>query len=277
MTWGPDGRQIAACVTFDHLGEAADLGAGRLPADSPVGHHHSVDVQLPEVLAMLEGRANPVTFYVEGWNWQTYPNALHSIVDAGHELGWHGWVHEPWYSTTPEVIADSLTRSLASFESVGLRPLGARPPAGLLGEHSIDLLRDAGFEWVSLAGPHYGLQDGMPLLPYPWKAIDGDYYIPGFSGLRVPPGDAPVGPEELLVAYDDFMEETIAIGGFASFVFHVLWQDTPERIAAIATLMDRLSADDRVWSAQSGQVAAWMRDHPSDFPSVQHVDEAPGW
>lgn len=275
--WGPDGRRAAVSVTFDHLGEAAELQTGQLPADTVVGDHHSVTVELPRLLEMLEAHEHHVTFFVEAWNFDVYPDAVRSIVAAGHEIGWHGWLHEPWYQSSPEQIADALRLSLDAFERLGIRPRGARPPAGLLGGHSLDVLREAGFEYVSLAGSSFGTDDGMPLLSYPWHTVDGSYYIPGFTRLRRPPGDEVVSPVQMLDAYRGVVDETVEAGGCVAFVFHVPWQDDPERIDAIGTLIDTLRADERVWLASGGEIADWLRAHPEDFPKSGHRDEAPAW
>ena len=275
--WGPDGKPMAACVTFDHLGEATELGQGTWPAEAVVGRHHSVSAELPALLEMLTGRV-AATFYVEAWNFGVYPDALRSIVDAGHDIGWHGWLHEPWYKTSGPDLRRALEKSMEAYDRAGIRPVGARPPAGLLGRHSLQLLRDFGFPFVSLAGATYGIEDGTALLPYPVTAIDGVYYQRAFTRMRKEqPGDEVVGPEVLLRAHSKFVDETARAGGFASFVFHVPWQDTPEKVAAIGVLMDRLDQDDRVWHASSADVAAWMREHPDSFPRSTHVDEPPPW
>lgn len=275
--WGPDGRLAAVSVTFDHLGEAAEMQIGQIPRDAAVGDHHSVTTELPNLLNMLSERNHRTTFFVEAWNFDVYPQALRSILDAGHEIGWHGWLHEPWYQSTEEELKESLRLSLAAFERSGITPTGARPPAGLLGPHSLDLLRDAGFEYVSLAGTAYGLDGEMPLLPYPWHVVDGSYYIPGFTRLRRPPGDEPVSPEEMLEAYRSVVDEAVQDGGCVAFVFHVPWQDSPERVAAIGELLDRLAADERVWLASGDQISDWVRSHADDFPRTGHRDEAPAW
>lgn len=275
--WGPDRRQAAASITFDHLGEAAEIQLGKISRDAVVGNHHSVTSELPELLKMLSERNHRTTFFVEAWNFDVYPEALESIRAAGHEIGWHGWLHEPWYQSSAAELNESLHLSLQAFARAGIRPKGARPPAGLLGPHSLSLLRDAGFEYVSLAGSSYGLDGDMPLLPYRWNTVDGSYYIPGFTRLRLPPGDDPVSPAEMLEAYKTVIDETADSGGCVAFVFHVPWQDTPEKVAAIGELLDRLESDDRVWLASGDQIADWVRSHPEDFPHTKHRDEAPAW
>ena len=275
--WGPDGRRAAVCITFDHLGEAAELQAGILPPDTPRGRHPSISRDLPRVLELLANRGISTTFYVEALNCELYPDAVRSITAAGHTLGWHGWWNEPMYRVSADDATVSITKSVAAFESLGLRLTGARPPGGLLGAHPLSLYIDAGFDYLSFAGSGYGLANGVPMLPYAWRNIDGCYYFDQFAPLRVPAGHEPVGPKGLLEAHLDQVEKTVADGGCTSFVFHVPWTDSPERVEVIGELIDRLAEDPRVWLASSGDVARWMSDHPTDFPEITHEDQPPAW
>lgn len=274
--WGPEEHLAAVSVTFDHLGEAAEMQIGRIPLDAPVGDHHSVTQELPRLLDMLAAHRQRTTFFIEAWNLDVYPEAVRSIIAAGHEVGWHGWLHEPWYQSSSAEIAESVHKSLDAFDRFGIRPRGARPPAGLQGDHSLELLNEAGFDYVSLAGTSFGSAHGLALLPYPWHAVDGAYYVPGFTRLRVPPGDDPVGPDEMLDAYQDLVDEVVDRRGCLAFVFHVPWQDSPEKVAAISTLLDRLSADERVWLASGDAIADAVHENQERFP-IGHRDEVPAW
>src|SRR3712207_2239473 len=94
--WGPDARRAAVTVTFDNLGEAADLERWLWPESEPLGRHFSVRRMLPRILGMLEELGLHATFFVEGLNAELYPEALLEIANSGHEIGYHGWRHEYW-------------------------------------------------------------------------------------------------------------------------------------------------------------------------------------
>lgn len=275
--WGPDGRRAAVCVTFDHLGEAAELQAGLIPADTPRGRHRSAVHDLPLILDLLRARGLSTTFYIEALNCELYPESLYSIVGDGHSLGWHGWWNEPTYKLPTREAPEVLERTMAAFEGLGLRPTGARPPGGLLGEHTIDLFRAAGFGHLSLAGAGFGLCDGLPLLPFAWADVDGCYYFEQFAPLGLPPRQRPTGPQGLVDAYRRRIEQTVAAGSCTSFVCHVPWTDRQERLGVIAEVIDALMADDRVWLTSPDDLAQWMVGHPSDFPAIVHHDQPPAW
>jgi len=61
----------AVLLTFDNLGEAADLERDLTPP-APVGEHPSVTVALPALLDRLRDLELPATFFVEGINATVY-------------------------------------------------------------------------------------------------------------------------------------------------------------------------------------------------------------
>jgi peptidoglycan/xylan/chitin deacetylase (PgdA/CDA1 family) len=71
--WGPDACRAAVSVTFDNLGEAADLERGVWPEDEPLGLHFSVKRTLPRILDTLDKLGLRTTFFVEGLNAELYP------------------------------------------------------------------------------------------------------------------------------------------------------------------------------------------------------------
>ena len=73
MSRWPDGRRAAVSLTFDNLGEAAEIELGLRGADEPRGGHWSVVCALPVVLEELAGVELPATFFVEGINAEIYP------------------------------------------------------------------------------------------------------------------------------------------------------------------------------------------------------------
>src|SRR5215213_6356822 len=107
---GPEARRAAVSVTFDNLGEAADLERGLWPVDKSIGHHFSVSRMLPRILSMLEEIGLHATFFVEGINAELYPEALLQIAGSGHELGYHGWCHEYWPNVSTSEEARLLGR-----------------------------------------------------------------------------------------------------------------------------------------------------------------------
>jgi peptidoglycan/xylan/chitin deacetylase (PgdA/CDA1 family) len=179
-------------LTFDNLGEAADVQRGLWPVDRPLGEHPSVVRVLPRLLHDLDRLALAATFFVEAVNAERYPEAVREIARRGHDLGLHGWTHEPWDALEPEAEAALLTRCLAAFGHVGAPVRAFRPPGGGLTPASPALLREAGLAWCSAAAgtPHAGDGGGGgPVqVPFDWRDVDALYLLPSFADRRTAMG-----------------------------------------------------------------------------------------
>jgi peptidoglycan/xylan/chitin deacetylase (PgdA/CDA1 family) len=204
----------AVSLTFDNLGEVTALQRGEWPEGAPLGRHWSVTRALPRILSALADAGVQATFFVEGLNAELYPETLQEIGAAGHEVGLHGWCHEPWSSLAPAEERALLERGVDALAALGLRPVSFRPPGGDLTDASLDLLRELGFEYVSPAGDAVADRDGLSVRPFRWELVDAWYYLPKFDG--------PDDPAALRA-------EIRAARGDVTLVFHPFLLDSQER------------------------------------------------
>jgi len=181
----------AIALTFDNLGEAADLERGLWPADRPLGRHDSVTVALPRLLDELDVLRLRATFCFEALNCEIYPDAVLEVSRRGHEVAAHGWRHERWDALSPEREADTLARSRRAFAALGLAAEGFRPPGGELTPHSPEALRAHGFRWCSAAGGAARREDGLAHIPFDWSLVDAYHRLRSFTGARERRGDPP--------------------------------------------------------------------------------------
>ena len=224
-------------VTFDNLGEAAELERGTWPEDRPLGEHFSVRESLPQLLALLAREDQRATFFVEGLNGELYPEALRGLRAAGHEVACHGWRHEPWHEVTDE--AERLARARDALGG----PIGFRPPGGRLNADTPEILAALGYRYCSPAGDRAGRLGGLAVLPFRWELIDAYFYLPHFASRRVERGDpeAPMEPATLrervlaaLAAHDE---------GHLSLIFHpYLLAAAPDALSVVADVLARVAA-----------------------------------
>jgi peptidoglycan/xylan/chitin deacetylase (PgdA/CDA1 family) len=81
---------------------------------------------------------------------ETYAEACRQVVDAGHEIGHHGWTHVPPAALSREQEADGLVRGNRAIEQLcGRKARGYRSPAWDLSPNTIDLLLEQGFDYDS--------------------------------------------------------------------------------------------------------------------------------
>jgi peptidoglycan/xylan/chitin deacetylase (PgdA/CDA1 family) len=267
----PDGRRAAVSVTFDNLGEAAEQELG---APTPTGGHYSVTTALPIVLAQLAETEMRATFFVEGVNAETYPEALRSIVDAGHECAYHAWRHEDWSRLSEAEEQENLTRGLAAMRACGLEPAGFRPPGGLLGHRTLELLREERLSYCSPAGAGVAIDETV-LLPFAWRDVDAYHLLPQFAALRIHIDGTgePGGPEQVAETLVAAVDDAIASGAHATLVLHT-WLIEAERDAVRAVLqyVQATSRRGEVWSARCAEVAEWIQRNPDSFTDTATLD-----
>lgn len=248
----------AITLTFDNLGEATALERGTHDPARPLGRDPSVTDALPRLLDELDRHDLKGTFFVEAINCELNPDALLTIARRGHELGVHGWRHEPWAQLDPETERALLERSTSAFAAIGLpAPRGFRPPGGRPTPQTAELLRTRGFSWWSPQAddPAPGPQRGLVTLPFSWDRVDAYHLMESFSPLRrergdaAEPADAAELGERLLPRRD---------GGVTTLILHPFLMLDPAWRAGAARLLAHLAADDASWIVPGGTLARWL-------------------
>jgi peptidoglycan/xylan/chitin deacetylase (PgdA/CDA1 family) len=136
------GQRATACFTFDNMGEAAEIGEGTL-AGVVDGGHPSLTIGYPRLFSLLEGHGVRSTFFLEGWNGDHHREAVREVVERGHELGMHGWLHEEWGALDVVTERELAVRSTdALTQAAGQAPVGFRAPGGTLTAATESILAD---------------------------------------------------------------------------------------------------------------------------------------
>jgi peptidoglycan/xylan/chitin deacetylase (PgdA/CDA1 family) len=212
-------------VTFDNLGEAAELQLGGAPPD---GEHYTIADVLPRLLDALAERDILATFFIEGVNAERYPRALRAIAEAGHELGYHAWCHEQWDGLERDQLADNLRRGAEAFDRLGLRPAGFRPPGGQAGDDTEHALHELGYRYMSPEGdgPAAGLVNRVP---FRWPLVDAYWVLPQY------------GQEQGIGRFAQEVDEALERGGYVPLIMHpFLWAD-PAIEEAERDVLDRVA------------------------------------
>jgi peptidoglycan/xylan/chitin deacetylase (PgdA/CDA1 family) len=242
------------CLTFDNLGEAAEIEMGALSADAPLGGHVTATRVVPSILTALAERGLSATFFVEGLNAEVYPELLGEIDAAGHEVGYHAWRHEQWADLSDADRAENLARGIAAFERLGLRLEGMRPPGGGLGEGGAGVLGEAGLSYGSPAGEGAGVApaDGAPgpgiaLLPFQWRHVDASCLLPPLGPVRERmTGSAdPIDPDRFLGYMEAELTRLVEEEGFAATVLHPVTIDAWLGEERLAAFLDRVAEAER--------------------------------
>ena len=274
----PGGARGALSLSFDNLGEAAEIGAGALAPDaSGIGSHPTATAVLPGLLDRLATRGLRATFFVEGLNAELYPDLLREIDARGHEVAYHAWTHEWWGGLPAEQQAENLARGIAAFGELGLEVAGLRPPGGSVGEGGAEVVREAGLAYCSPAGAGAGSDGGdLALLPFEWRHVDAACVLPPLARVReLMTGSAdPLEPDRFLANLDSELKRLAETGGFATIVLHPFMLEWfgAQRLAA---LLDRIAAAAKageLWVVPCREVAAHVLAEPAAFEGGTTLD-----
>lgn len=243
-------RKAVACFTFDNMGEAADIGAGLLSAARPEGTDPSLAIGYPALFALLERYSVRATFFVEGWNGVHHPEAVAEIVERGHELGMHGWLHERWSELPPSEERELARRATEALEEAsGTRPRGFRAPGGSRSEHTEEILCELGYRYDASVGegmePHR-LARGLAQVPFVWPGVDGLYYL----------RDAPLDPKRVAERWTEALRKSVERRGLFVLICHAfLTGADSRRLSALERLIATAVDDEDVDVWTMGEVA----------------------
>ncbi len=265
VRWPGEARS-AVSFSFDVDAESAILFADPSSADrmSVMTHQAYGPVTgVPKLLSLLARRRVTSTFFVPGYTALRYPDVVRRIVEAGHEVAHHGFLHETLVGVDRETEAGYLDRGLDALEQVaGVRPVGYRAPMWELNWHSPDLLLERGFLYDSSlmdADLPYELAVGgrsLVEIPIQWGLDDWEQYcyLPDITGSGLIES-----PAKVLEMWTLELAAVRAEGGCFVLTNHPFLTGRPSRAAALEELVERATAAEDVWCAPLGQIAEHVR------------------
>jgi len=138
-----------ACITFDFDAMSGWIARG-MTTPTPVSRGEFGVIGAARILALLKEHGIPSTWFVPGHTLETYPEACRRVVEAGHEVGHHGWTHVPPASLSREQEEAELVRANEQIKKLtGRYARGYRSPSWDLSPHSVELLLKHGFFYES--------------------------------------------------------------------------------------------------------------------------------
>ncbi len=87
------------------------------------------EVGIPRLLNLFKKYNLNTTWFAPGHSIETFPEQMKMIVDAGHEIGAHGYSHENPIAMTPKQEEDVLLKSIELIKDLtGKKPIGYVAP-----------------------------------------------------------------------------------------------------------------------------------------------------
>jgi peptidoglycan/xylan/chitin deacetylase (PgdA/CDA1 family) len=233
-------------------------------------------VAIPRILDTYRRYGIQQSFFLPGWCVETYPNAVEAILEGGHEIGHHGYLHED-----PIEAPDQrywFERALAAYRKYcGGTPAGYRAPVYNINQEVVDLLVEHGFRYESsmmaddipyrvetAAGGfwempvHWGTDDWPPFAHY----AEIGYMMP----VKAPSAGLGAFWEEFDAAYE--------AGGFFMLIIHPFLTGRLARWRQVEAWLEETLRTKDVWFARLDQIA----DHLDGLvargeytPRVEHL------
>ncbi len=235
------------------------------------------------VLSLMDRYDIKSTFLVPGHTALAYPNLIRDIVEQGHELAYHGWMHEDARDFDIDGQRLIIERGLEALDHVaGVRPRGHVAPAWNMSEHTMDLVDEFGFEfdgsrmstdcmpvyvrkgdrWPTDGAFQFGELTDVVGIPVAWPMDDVPIFefVWGEIGGLAPASAA----EEMWTGEFDYAYQNCP-GGVFNLTVHPQVIGRGPRIEMLERLIRRAAEKgDVVFQRQSDYVDAWRALNPRD-------------
>lgn len=248
-------------LTFDFDAMSLWLARG-MDSPGPLSRGEFGAVATHRILDLLQKYDIRSTFFIPGHTAETYPDIVREIASRGHEIGLHGYCHEPVSSLSREEERAVVMRSQEIITRVtGAEVRGYRTPSLDFTRHTVEILLEAGLEYdSSLMGDDYspyfvriadkpnrdvkyefGRESDLVEIPVSWSQDDYPYLEWFKSDGVVYPGLRR--PDDMFANFFDdvkYMCENLD-HGVATFIFHPQVIGRGHRLMALEAFVKRVS------------------------------------
>jgi peptidoglycan/xylan/chitin deacetylase (PgdA/CDA1 family) len=237
--------------------------------DEPVarsGGQFEVNVGTPCILELMKWFGLKSTFFTPGWIAEQYPKMVEAVIKDGHEIGLHGYLHEPPPKLNEAEEIEAVRRGSAALEAMtGKKPIGYRSPIWQFSPNTVRILHDAGFKYTSdfmhTMLPTWnevrGAAVDMINLPGSW-VLDDAVYFQFHITIRTAMRRA----ADVLEIYKEEFRAVHAVGGLFTLVMHPQLSGRPSRVLMLKEFMDYVKGFDDVWLPSPIDVVEyWRSEH----------------
>ena len=257
----PGSARVAVCLSFDDDNESYLLAGGVTSPTTLSAAEFGAKEGLPRILALLDKYQIPSTFFIPAVSALLHPEMIPAIMKSGrHEIGVHGWIHEFPPATGSAEEEERLLNKAIDYltKATGRRPVGYRAPAWAFSEHTLPLIRKAGFFYdsslQSMDEPYEiesnGQPTGMVELGIDWTLTETAFLGRG--------GTMP-SPEQVFKLYQDEFDGAYEQG--TTFVLtlhpHVTGHRAPMKY--LDRFVAYMKSKPDVWFATCEQIARHVR------------------
>jgi len=257
--------RCTVALTFDFDAESVWLGSFKVDTPSALSRGaYGANEGVPRILRLLDRYSLPATFFVPGDTADRHPDRVKEIIAAGHEIGHHGYLHEPPHLLEPDEERSILERGMEALARHGVRPTGYRSPSWELSKATYPLLEEYGFRYDSsmLARdtPYWvdieGRQTEIVEVPSAWELTDSAHFLFAFNPSYLVGLSAPSKVEEIWRGdFDGAYED----GGIFVLTLHPQIIGRHHRMRLLERMIGHIQDHDGVRFVQMHEIAAEFR------------------
>lgn len=263
MIQWPHGKRLALMLSFDIDAETLWLTRNPINAHHPVHLSrglYSVKQGIPRILRLLDSEGVPATFFTPAYTAELHPDVIRAIAAEGHEISYHGWLHESY----PDYERENALMEKAEriFEEIiGRKPCGVRIPDGFVYEFHKKLWLDRGYiyssNWRDSDGPFLHRLDGktVPLVELPKDGIVDDTSYDMYT-IQAPEHHYLRSGREMVGIWMDEFDGLAEEGRMMNFVMHPQFIGHPQYVRALRSFI-RYAKDNGAWIATDEAAARW--------------------
>jgi peptidoglycan-N-acetylglucosamine deacetylase len=279
----PNGARCAVAFTFDMDADSLLHLAHHASADTRIAAmsmlRYGPEIAVPRIVEIYKRFGMHQTFFLPAWCMEHYPKAVEIILEGGHEIGHHGYLHEEPNSFDSKDELYWMQRATAVFEQMtGARPKGFRAPAYQFSRNTLSHLVAEGFLYdASLMGDDvpYVLQNNEgQVIELPSHIGLDDW--PHFQTSRELDYRATIKPpEQAMAVYAAEFDAMWDYGGLWIGVWHPFLSGRLSRAVMITKLIEYMNAKGNVWFARLDKITAHVQRVIDDGSWTPRVDQLP--
>lgn len=261
-----DGARVAVALSFDSDHESSTLRWGQTSPGKLSQGQYGNRAAVPRIRRLLGRYDIKASFFVPAVVAMLHPDEQRAVVDDGHEIGIHGWIHELNSELSYDDERDLQMRAADVLERIaGVRPVGVRTPSWDFSPNTLTISREMGLLYDSSLmaddEPYELLEDGEPTgmveLPVEWIRDDAVYFnMDRSTALR--PYTA---LSAVLEIFRGEFEGAYGESGLFLLTLHPHFIGHRSRMAMLEELIQYILDHDGVWFATHAEIAQFCLDN----------------
>lgn len=259
-----NGAKCAVGLSFDSDHDTFELRDGGKSISALSQGQFGPRQGIPRIRELLRNDSIPATFFVPAVSAIHYPDEQRALVDEGHEIALHGWIHERNTLLDGDTERDLQHRSADALEKItGIRPVGIRTPSWDFSDNTLHITAEMGLLYDSSLMADVdcyelllnGEPSGVTELPVEWIRDDAAYLVMDrWGGLR-----PQIAPHDILQIFIREFDAAYDEGGIFQLTMHPDIIGHRSRIWILKELIGHIKQHQDIWFATHADIARFAK------------------